>query len=57
MLRSKTLKIKYMILTNASLNGNKTNEVKNEITNITAVEKKADHSKHVTTPEFNKLTT
>ena len=41
MLRSKTLKIKYMILTNASLNGNKTNEVKNEITNITAVEKKS----------------
>ena len=40
MLRSKTLKIKYMILTNASLSGNKTSEVKNEITNITAVEKK-----------------
>ena len=64
------LKTKYLVLlylvTNSSLNA-KINEVKNKVpsitnltttTALTAVENKIfDHSKYITTPEFNKLTT
>ena len=63
-LRWKILKIKYLILaTNKTYNA-KINEVKNKIPNITnlatttvltAVENKVpDHSKSITSPEFNK---
>ena len=70
MLISKILKIKYILIpdlaTNTTFNA-KMNAVKNEIPSITnlatttaliAVENKIpDHSKYITTQEFNKLTT
>ena len=66
MLRWKILKIKYLILAANKTDNAKTNEVKNKIPNITnlatttvltAFENKVpDHSKYITSPEFNKLT-
>ena len=71
LLRAKILKIKYLILVTELLILHTTldariNEIKSEtpsITNLatptasTAVEnKKPDHSKYITSPEFNKIT-
>ena len=70
MLRSKILKKKYLTLltlaTNTTLNA-KINQVKNKICNITDLDTTAaltgienkipDHSKYITTPEFNQSAT
>ena len=68
MLRSKILKIKYLILTNLATNTTlnaKINEVKDKIPSIndlatttafTVENKIPNHSKYTTTPESNKLT-